>query len=155
MVPVFFDGFRIVLDESVHARLGDLAVLEGAHAADAKTTDDGTFAHQWHAAFRRDDAGQGEVDQPSARHCVFRSLGRALESDGSVGFGDGGLDAAELRVVAALQIEQMATVIHHGDDHLLLVVARFSFGRGSHTLRIFESEYRLGCHIQSPNTRKT
>jgi|SRR3990167_1139782 len=108
-------------------RRRNLPVLKRAHAADSQAAYDKSADLQRNAAFGRDHAGQGEMDQPSAQHGVFRSLGRASKRDSGMGFLYGRLDTAELGVVAAFQIEQMAAVVHHGDGYTPAVAPRFSF----------------------------
>jgi hypothetical protein len=57
-----------------------------------------------------------------------------------MGFHPRCFDTAELRVVAALQIEQMSSVINDGDDHFPFVCPCFRLGSGSHALGIFQCE---------------
>src|SRR3990167_3430182 len=79
-----------------------LSILPRAHAAASQTAYDKSVDLQRHAAFGRNHAGQGEMDQPPAQYGIFGSLGRALKRDSGMGFLYCGFDATELGVVAAL-----------------------------------------------------
>jgi hypothetical protein len=126
--------------------LRDLTILEGTHAANAKSANNDAFDQQGYTAFCRDHSGQGEVNEPSAQYRIFRRLGWALESDRGMGFGDGGLYTAELRIVTALQIEQMPAIIHDGDDDLPLVGKCLRLGCSGYALGVTQCEKGLVGH---------
>ncbi|TXT26637.1 MAG: hypothetical protein FD134_452 [Gallionellaceae bacterium] len=58
-----------------------------------------------------------------------------------MGLANGGFHTAELGVVAALQIEQMAAIIHYRDDHPPFVAQRFGFGGCSDALGVTERKH--------------
>ncbi len=57
--------------------------------------------------------------------------------------------------MAALQIEQMAAIVHYRNDDFPFVGARFSFGGGCHAFGIFQREDRFAGHGHLPSARKT
>ena len=106
----------------------NLPVLEGTDPADAKPAHDMVSQKQWHTAFRGDHTGQSQMDEATALYRIFRILGRAMECSGGVRLHDCSVDAPELGIVATLEIEQVATVVHDSDHHLPVVCERLSLG---------------------------
>ena len=61
-------------------------------------------------------------------------------------------DAAELGFVAALQVKQVSSIIHDGDDYAPIVALCFCFGRLSDTLGVFQGKHRFACHDYLPDS---
>ena len=90
--------------------------------------------------------------QPPAQHGILRGFGRALKSHCCMRLESRGFDAAKLRVMAALQVEQMSAIVHYGDDYVPVIAPGFCFCRSRDALGIIQSEHGFAGHgYLSPN----
>src|SRR5438034_11129362 len=116
--------------EERRAGLRDVLVLLRGVAAHADRADDLAVHRDRHAALERRGAGQGEGGDPSGADLVLELLAGPAEDRRRAGLPDADLDARHLRVVEAVEHDEMAPVVHHRDDDGRTSPGRLRLGGG-------------------------
>src|SRR5207245_10689563 len=116
------------LRQRVRARLGDLPVLLRGDAADADAADELAVHDERQPALDRHRVGQRHDDVPAAGGRVFEDLRGTLVGYRASRLRDGDVNAARLRVVDPLEVDEMAAVVDDDDDHAPVVLRRLGFG---------------------------
>src|SRR5438876_4668938 len=97
------------------SNLGDVFIFLWCVSADSYGADHFAFKLDWNAALQRSGAGQRERRDPPVAHLILKDFARPPENSRGPRLSDADFHACDLRVVEALEEQEMSAVIHHYD----------------------------------------
>src|SRR5882724_10712417 len=124
-------GIATALSEHCCAHLGDVLVLLRRVATHADGPDHLPIHGDRYAALKRGGAREGEGGDAPRTGLVLELLARPPEDRRRPGLPDADLDAGDLCVVKPVQQNEMASVVHDGDDDRGAALRRLGLGRGA------------------------
>jgi hypothetical protein len=107
-----------------------LPVLRAGGAAHADRADELAVHYNGQTAFHRHGPRQLHDDNPPSGHGFFERLSRPLEENRARRFLLRNGYARHLRAIHALEINQVAAIVHNGNDHGPVVLSRFCVSGG-------------------------
>src|SRR5690348_2534998 len=100
---------------AIRPGLGDVFIFLRRVAADTNSANDFAAEDDWDAALQRDRAGKRQGGNATVLYLIFKHSAGTTKDGRRSRFRDSHIYACDLRIIEALQYEQVATVINNRD----------------------------------------
>src|SRR5262249_32900114 len=135
-------------DGSGRSRFRNVFIFLRSIAADAYCADDFAFIDDRYSALKRCRAGQREGRNAPVAYLIFEDFAWPSEDRGGAGLADADLNARNLRIVEAVQDEQISAVIDDRNHYRGTSPVGFSFGGRCDLLRNVQCKNLLGWQLR-------
>src|SRR5262245_15045380 len=132
--------------------LGDLFVFLGSVSADADCAEHFAIHNDGYAALERCCAAQGQRGDAAVANLIFEKLAGAAEDRCCPCLSDGDIHTGHLRIIEPFEENQVASIVHDGDNDRGTSLRHLCLSRGGNFLGGIERQHVFDRQLCRPGT---